>query len=556
MKKIVKYISISFLTFGSVIFTSCETTDLEKKDNPNALALTQADPDLLLNSVQLEFAQAMQEFGEASAEVSRLKYMNGRNYQSAYGATNFDNAWEDSYVGVMNNLRVMNKIAEAKGMKKHIGMGQVLEAYTLITLVDMFGKIPYSEAFNVNNLTPKADDEKEVYAKAIILLDNAIANFTAVTLPTLIPKTDLYYNKSWVTWIKVANSIKLKIYLQTRLVDASAVAKFNTIIANNNFIGSNEDFEYKWSSSLANPDSRHPSFVDNYTPSGVDLGYQANWLLDIMKNSKTVQDPRMRYYFYRQVNAVPVNEQDIRCSVEPAPSHYILGNYTYCIINNTEGYWGRDHGNNEGIPNDRQKRTAVGVYPAGGKFDGNNFAAITGPASLTFGGKGAGITPILLASSIDFMRAEMALFGGTGNAKSHMRNGISKSIDKVRAFVSRDATAVLTFVPALTQDALYISAAESNYDAASSDVAKLDVIVTEWFVSLFGNGIDAYNAYRRTGAPKSMQPNLELNPGGFIRSFLYPQSETSTNPNVPQKGSVTQRVFWDNNPSTGFPVGN
>jgi hypothetical protein len=53
-----------------------------------------------------------------------------------------------------------------------------------------------------------------------------------------------------------------------------------------------------------------------------------------------------------------------------------------------------------------------------------------------------------------------------------------------------------------------------------------------------------------------MQPNVEPNPGGFIRSFLYPASETGANPNVQQKAKVTQRVFWDNNPETGFPTGN
>jgi hypothetical protein len=43
---------------------------------------------------------------------------------------------------------------------------------------------------------------------------------------------------------------------------------------------------------------------------------------------------------------------------------------------------------------------------------------------LSLGAKGYGITPILLSSSIDFMRAEAALFGGTGTAKIHMLAGI------------------------------------------------------------------------------------------------------------------------------------
>jgi hypothetical protein len=76
----------------------------------------------------------------------------------------------------------------------------------------------------------------------------------------------------------------------------------------------------------------------------------------------------------------------------------------------------------------------------------------------------------------------------------------------------------ISFVPA-SQDTQYL--AGQSLDAAGTPIGRLNVIVSEFMVSLYGNGIDAYNAYRRTGAPTTMQPNLELNPGGFIRSFIY-----------------------------------
>jgi len=554
MKKTIKYLSIFLLGLGLFAISSCETTNLDLTDNPNSLPTTAANADLLLNNVQVDFATAMQTFGATSAEVSRLSYMFGRNYQNNYGATEFNAAWRISYTGVLNNIKVMNTIAVQKDLKKHIGMGQVMEAYTIVTLVDMFGDIPYSEALDPTNLNPKLDAGADVYAKAVELLDDAIVNFNAAS--TVTPALDFYYNKNWAKWTKVANSIKLKIYLQTRLVDPTAIAKFNTIVASGNYIGSGEDFEFNWGVSNTNPDSRHPLFIDNYAPAGVEAGYASNWLMDVMKNSKTIQDPRMRYYFYRQVSNVPVSEQDIRCSVEPIPDHYAAGGYSYCIIDNSQGYWGRDHGNNEGIPNDRQKRTAAGVYPAGGKFDSDNFTAITGAAALSLGAKGNGITPILLSSSIDFMRAEAALFGGTGTAKIHMLAGIQKSFTKVRSFASRDVTANSAFIPAMSQDTQYMIEAGNSLDAAGTEIGRLNVIISEFMVSLYGNGTDAYNAYRRTGAPTSMQPNLEPNPGGFIRSFLYPASEANTNANMQQRTTVTERVFWDNNPLTGFPIGN
>jgi hypothetical protein len=56
-------------------------------------------------------------------------------------------------------------------------------------------------------------------------------------------------------------------------------------------------------------------FIDNYAPA-VEAGYASNWLLDVMKTVKLCKT-HVCALLYRQVSSVPVNEQDIRCSVEP-----------------------------------------------------------------------------------------------------------------------------------------------------------------------------------------------------------------------------------------------
>jgi len=550
MKKTYKLLRILLIGIGLLFATSCDTTELNLTENPNALPLGSADPDLLLDGVQVNFGYAMEEFGSAGAEVSRLSYMYGRSYPNAYGPTYFNNTWRNSYQSILKNLQVMNQIAKEKNLKKHLAMGKVFQAYTMITLVDFFGDIPYTEALDPSNLAPKADKGADVYAKALTLLNEAIADFGVAG--GVQPKNDFYYKKDWNKWIRLANTIKMKIYIQQRLVNTSAITEFNAIVTSNNFIKAGEDFEFNWGVSNTNPDSRHPQYIDSYGTTGIrNIGfYQSNWLMNEMINGKSVRDPRLRYYFYRQQNNTPVNEQLLRCSTEPSPpAHYAAGGHVYCIIPNNNGYWGRDHGNNEGIPPDTQRRTAPGVYPAGGRFDGDNFQAIN---SLSLGAKGGGITPILLSSTVDFWRAEAALFGGAGAAKTHMQNGVQASFTKVRGFISRDATAVTSFVPSTTIDATYIAEIGTKYDAATTTKARLDVIITEMFISLYGNGIDAYNAYRRTGSPSKIQPNVEPTPGAFIRSFWYPANEANTNPNVPQKADVTVQVFWDNNPATGF----
>jgi hypothetical protein len=73
----------------------------------------------------------------------------------------------------------------------------------------------------------------------------------------------------------------------------------------------------------------------------------------------------------------------------------------------------------EEIPNDRQKNCSRSIS-CRWEIDDNTFRAI----NVNFGAAGAGITPIVLASTVDFWRAEAALSGGTGDARSLMTAGM------------------------------------------------------------------------------------------------------------------------------------
>jgi len=94
-------------------------------------------------------------------------------------------------------------------------------------------------------------------------------------------------------------------------------------------------------------------------------------------------------------------------------------------------------------------------------------------------------------------------------------------------------------------------------DAFDNAADKMEVVASQYFVASYGNGIDTYNFYRRVGYPTSLQPNVEPNPGGFIRSFFYPANYANNNANATQKDGVAEQVFWDTNPSSpGFPMSN
>ena len=310
MKKINYLIKLMFFC-GALFLGSCETTELDLTENPNALAPSQANPDFFMNTIQEDFARFVETFGRRGAELTRIDYMSGRDYTNAYSPANFDGVWRDAYAGMMMDIQIMNGLAEESGLNHHIAMGQVFQAYSLLTLVDFFGDVPYTEALLGNeNLNPVADSGESVYAAAIGLLDAAISNFSGDAAAE--PQYDLYYGKDWSKWIKAANTIKMKAYMATRLVDGSAVGNFNAIVASGNYISDTaDDFQFTWGTNELQPYTRHPRYSGSYTSTGGG-DYMSNSLMDYMTGKDPAAysgpwnfDPRTLFYFYRQVGATP-----------------------------------------------------------------------------------------------------------------------------------------------------------------------------------------------------------------------------------------------------------
>ncbi|MFD1293554.1 SusD/RagB family nutrient-binding outer membrane lipoprotein [Lutibacter holmesii] len=569
MKKINYLIKLMFFC-GAFLLSSCETTELNITENPNALTPEQADPDFFLNAIQEDFAFLVEGFGRYGAEVTRIDYMEGRVYSSAYSPSNFDDDWEESYQVIMQDIDLMNNLAVESELNYHIGMGQVFKAYIMMTLVDFFGEVPYTEALHgSDNLNPMADSGESIYTEVISLLDGAIANFEGDAAAE--PQYDLYYDMDWANWVKLANTLKMKAYISTKLVDATAESKFNAIVSSGNYITSNdEDFQFTWGTNELLPDTRHPRYSASYTSTGGG-DYMSNSLMDYMtgKNDGAYSNPlnfdiRTLYYFYRQNSSTPgqdgaePDEETLECSLYTPPAHY--EGFTYCGV--PKGWWGRDHGNDLGIPPDGFLRTLVGAYPAGGALDDLSYdSKVNGD-----GNGGAGITPVMLASWVQFMIAEFQFDNGeVESAKTSVFNGIDLSIDKVTNFLPSTDRFDWLFGDADDGPAInhqddfitwFISDLESDWDAGTNE-DKMNILAMQYFVACYGNGIDPYNFYRRTGYPTTLQPNIEPNPGAFIRSFYYPSNYVNTNVNATQKSTVTEQVYWDiNAASPGFPVSN
>lgn len=545
-------ISLSFLT-------SCETSELNLQDNPSLLTPETADPNLLLNNVQLSFANALaynednqDGLNVRAAEFVRMQHLFG-TYVGPFSlsAGSVDNVWRDLYRETLQDAKLTIEIAEARDLPGTSAVAKILTAYSYVTLIDVFGEVPFSEALlGADVPNPRLEGGLDVYNAQLTLLDEAITQLN--TTGIVMPPNDIYFptgsdSNRAANWQTVARTLKFKMYAQMRLLGDFS-AEINTLISQGLIDQQAEDFQVNYGDvSEAASDNRHPYYALNYDTDGAD-DYLNSYYVNLLLNDKGFKDPRLRYYFYRQSPIEPIGD-NLVCDGDPV--------INFCYVGDL--YWTRDHGNNDGVQPDQLLRSTYGLYPIGGAFDSDQIlnpdlidgtGAVVGTANVldSPGAEGAGIFPIMLSSYVKFLQAESALMAGTtGNPRVLLEEAIRASMDKVLNFIPAEVISAFASTPTDVND--YVTFVLNQYDAAASNEDKLDVIMKEYYIALWGNGIEAYNNLRRTGYPSDISSPV-IAAGAFPRSFIYPAAAVNANSNISQKLS-TVKVFWDTNPD-GF----
>lgn len=122
--------------------------------------------------------------------------------------------------GALLDIHKMQQLARKVGDSLFIGIGKVYETLNMQIAADFWGDIPYREAADSNNRTPKFDPQLQIYQNLIAQLDSAINIYLKASGPTnLGPATSelVYGNRTAAglatVYTAVAHSLKARIYL-------------------------------------------------------------------------------------------------------------------------------------------------------------------------------------------------------------------------------------------------------------------------------------------------------------------------------------------------------
>ncbi|MET0636425.1 MAG: SusD/RagB family nutrient-binding outer membrane lipoprotein [Chitinophagaceae bacterium] len=123
--------------------------------------------------------------------------------------------WNQLYSNATNYNLIINKAAEA-GSGIYEAIGRIMKSHNFVLLADIYGNVPYSEAFQGTVVaTPKYDNAVDVYKGCLADLDLAIERLhdddaTAGAVNPDIESADLIYGGDIESWLKFANTLRLR----------------------------------------------------------------------------------------------------------------------------------------------------------------------------------------------------------------------------------------------------------------------------------------------------------------------------------------------------------
>lgn len=411
------------------------------------------------------------------------------------------------YAGILADLEQILAQPAASTHPAYFGISRVIKAYVYMTLADLWGDVPFTEAIQgaQGNVQPRLDRSQDIYVGCLQLLDQAIADLRR-TSPLTAPGPDDYiFAGNTARWIRAANAVKLRIYLHWSTLPTferrTEMVNFITNTPAADFMtGAADNFQHRFDNIARRQNPIHQFILDRQ-----DDITTSSTLVDMM-NSKL--DPRRTVYF------------------TPAPFSMAL---LAAPPTGPTGYIGLRNGTGGGGINNGLSR--IHTYVRGAVTAGSVPGPTLGVFGLTYAGNAP--TRMITFAEYNFIRAELALrFGAPGNAQDFYRAGIQASL----------------------ADAGIAGQLAADYLAAQGTLsgtpeAQLRQLIEEKFVANYMVGVEPWNDWRRTGFPLLNLIPGSLNPGNngrVPRALPYPQQEVNSNPNMVQRPNLsTGPVFWD-----------
>lgn len=436
-----------------------------------------------------EFQRACNLMGDAfSGYLSPIQAFNGGSYTCTYdlNGTDYNNVpFSVTFTNVMPAwLNLKYAYLNGNLDEGSWAIAEVIKVMAIQRVTDIYGPIPVSHfGEDVNPY----ESQETVYQglfddldKAVAILESYAAAAAGSSATPPLGTADIIYAGSYISWLKLANSEKLRMAMRVRFANPSLAQKAAEEAVASGVMTTASDgarlasiqtiqvfnpLEEVWN---AYTDTRMGATIDAYMN-----GYE---------------DPRLGAYF-KEATVDGAGYHGVRSGIRSMQKLNYLSLSVPNVAKNTPVVW-------------------------------------------------------MLASEVAFLQAEGALLGWNmgGTAEEFYNSGIALSFQE-NGVSGAEAYAASEKNPISFEDK-NTGTVKNNYGQPStvtpkweedaSDEVKLEKIITQKWIAMFPNGQEAWSEFRRTGYPKVIPVVNNLSNGAIdtevqVRRMTFPRSEYANN---------------------------
>lgn len=485
-----KKINIVILVAIAFIATSCTKNFDDLNTNPALVSEKMIKTDNLFSKVQKESMFSIPDFGRVSEFAG---FVSNESSGFPFQEEDYGEPFTTYYRGYLSNLNEVIRLTQQPVQSNKNAMARIFRAWLFQNLTDSYGDIPYFEAAKGGDAfvaSPKYDKQEDIYKDLLKELKEAAAQLKSDPSQETYGSSDLIYGGDVDGWIRLANSLRLRLAIRVRFADNGLAQMHVSDVINAPLISENIENAKLLSEPQDAPNRNNRSPIINAINDGVTLGnYFSFTVLEVLALNN---DPRMPVYFQLPKEVDPLSSVPYRARpINPS-----------------------------GPINARYSRDSVSMI--GKFFEASQF-----------------VFNMLTAAEVNFLRAETVLSGlATGDVNVLYRDGIRLAMEQYNT-------------PAASIDNFMLG---STATLNGTDEQKFEQIMVQKYISLVYESREAWTEYRRTGYPKMWLGNGPTDTDGKVpRRLTYPAEEYSKNGTNVQEAvarlsggdKLTSRMWWD-----------